>query len=109
MVFCADAAMALALLALAAGTWLLLSAAKEGVCCNRFAKVIGIIIVAISLFLILCTGYHKFIYWKSGEMGCSMTKGGGMGMMHRKMMDMMNPGEHERMMKTMKEGGDKGE
>lgn len=110
MVFCANAAMALALLALAAGTMLMLFAAKQEVCCKGFGKVIGIIIVVISLLLILCNGYHKFAYWKAGEMGCPMMKGGGgMGMMHRKMMEKMSPDEREKMMKMMKEGEEKGE
>lgn len=97
MLFMIHVSLALSLIALVAGTMLVVREGKDDACCCKgFAKVVGIIVVILSLLMSICIGYHSFKYWK--DPSCMMGKGG-MGMMHNKMMKMMDPEMREKMMK----------
>lgn len=66
MVFKANLALAVGLIALVSGTYLLARAGKEEMCCKAFAKIIGTIVVILSILSLLCTGLYSFRYLEEG-------------------------------------------
>jgi hypothetical protein len=86
MIFSANLALALGLIALVCGTYLLARAGGEEMCCKGFAKVVGTVVVILSILSILCTGFYSFRYLEEGyfltphpkwERGAEMMKGKG--------------------------------
>ncbi len=96
---------ALSLLSLVAGTFLLVRTCKEEMCCRWFPKVVAYVVIVISIIMLICSGYWRIVKishygWGSAKWG--MTRGGrgmmgGMGMM--KGMKGMSPEMMEEMMK----------
>lgn len=92
MMFQADAAFATELVALVAGTFLLVWAGrKEDVCCKGFAKVVAYFTIVAAIFALLCTSYYTMRYWEDGYFRSPGAMGAmhgmpGMGMMGRGMM-----------------------
>ncbi|MCB1215530.1 MAG: hypothetical protein KDK66_08655 [Deltaproteobacteria bacterium] len=66
MVFKADTALAVELLALVAGTALLVWSGKEGLAYKGFAKVVAYFTIILSFLALLCTAYHSVRYWEDG-------------------------------------------
>ena len=66
MIFKAHTAFALGLIALVAGTYLLARAGKEDMCCKAFAKIIGTVVVILSILSVLCTAFYSFRYLEEG-------------------------------------------
>ena len=66
MIFNAHTAFALGLIALVAGTYLLARGGKEDMCCKAFAKIIGTVVVILSILCVLCTGFYSFRYLEEG-------------------------------------------
>lgn len=66
MMFQADTAIAVELLALVAGTFLLIWSAKENIIYKGFAKTIAYFVIVVSILAILCTSYYAFRYWEDG-------------------------------------------
>lgn len=93
MIFMANAAFALELIALVAGTIVLVRVSKEEVCCKKFTKIVGIFVIVASLLLMICTVYHRVLSCSKGS--CDMHDKTGMsGMMSEpKRMDMMMHGK----------------
>ena len=50
---------------------------KEKVCCTIFGKVVAYIVIVVSVLALICTAYHKVVYYKSGR---HMGRMGKMGM-----------------------------
>ena len=73
-------AVALSLIALVMGTYLVVRVAKEEVCCKGFAKIVGIATIVLSILVIICSAYHSVGCWKGKCMRPGMGAGGGMGM-----------------------------
>lgn len=65
--FMADAAFALELLALVAGTYLLITACKDGVPCKAFVKFISYFVIVASILVMLCTSFYTVSYWMHGD------------------------------------------
>ncbi|MBT3181786.1 MAG: hypothetical protein HN337_04660 [Deltaproteobacteria bacterium] len=107
MMFKANASMALELISLVAGTWLAIKAWSGEFCCKKFAKVVSVFVIVLSILLIICSASFKIGY---------MIKGGhykhGKGHMG-KMMHKMDPEMRDKMMtecpmmKKMQEKGEK--
>ena len=76
MVFFAEMAIAVELIALVAGTLLLAYACKEGVGCKAFAKAIAYIVIVISILSLLFTGYYSLRYWEDGYYKSPQIMGG---------------------------------
>ncbi len=102
MVFKINMAISLSLLTLVAGMFLLIRAWKEEICCKVFVKIVGYVVVIVSILLFLCSSYHGILYKVSKEGGWGYGRGGmmrGKGMMHRMMREsfpmreMMQPEE----------------
>lgn len=66
MVFQMDMAFALELIALVAGTWLLIWSAGQSVH-QQCAKMIAYAVMVLSVLSMLCTSYYSYKYWKAGE------------------------------------------
>lgn len=94
MVFKFHTAFALGLIALVAGTYLLMRIDKEDVCCKVFAKIVGYVVVILSILGMICSTYYSAMYWKAGHYCPSMMHGGKYGM-HK----MLHRGERRHMMK----------
>jgi hypothetical protein len=73
MMFNAHTAFACELLALVAGTLLLLYADKTEVNCKKFAKIVGYFTVVVSILNMLCTTYYTFKYSREGLFESSST------------------------------------
>lgn len=67
MMFQADTAFAVELLALVAGTALLIFAGRENVCCKAFAKIVGYFTIVAAILAMLCTFYYTVRYWEEGH------------------------------------------
>jgi len=94
MVYQAHIAGGLALLALVAGTWLLVRVCHQEVCCRWFVKVVGIFVITLSLLMLACNAWHSFLFWKMGA-----DKMPWMGAHGPRMMEGMDPGHMQKMMK----------
>ncbi|MFH1830640.1 MAG: hypothetical protein ABH871_07685 [Pseudomonadota bacterium] len=108
MIFQINMAIALSLIALVAGMYLLMKVWKEQMCCKEemcckvFAKIVGYVVVIVSILIFLCSSFHGVLYITGVDIGCGM---GGKwykkDMMHNKMMmhspriKMMQPQEAE--------------
>lgn len=66
MMFGADAAFALELLALTAGVFLLLTAYKDGTPYKAFVKFISYFVIVASILGLLCTSFYTVSYWMHG-------------------------------------------
>lgn len=66
MMFALDAAFALGLLTLVAGTALLMLSGKEGMGCRGFGKVVATITIIAAILTLLCTSYYGIRYWVDG-------------------------------------------
>lgn len=66
MMFQADTAFAVELIALVAGVFLLIWAGKEGLKHSAFAKAVAYFTIAASILAIICTSYYTIQYWKRG-------------------------------------------
>jgi len=85
MVFLADAALALELMALVAATALLLWAKKYEGACKAFSMVVAYVAMAAAVLALLCTSYYSLRYWEDGwfQRPAAMSRGmggGGVGM-----------------------------
>lgn len=96
---------AMSLIALAAGLFLLMKTCTQEMCCKLFYKIMAWIIVVISILMIICGGYWKIT--KCAKYGC-WGRGKGMGMMHKGKMspEMMKNCPMMQMMEQMKEGAE---
>lgn len=101
MIFMANAALALTLIALVAGTILLVRVSKEEVCCKKFTKIVGIFVIVASLLLLICTVYHRVLGWSKGSCDMHDKMGASGMMMHGK--EMMNMMDNEARSKFMKD------
>jgi len=68
MVFGANTAFATSLIALAAGTALLLWASQSEACCKGFGKVVGYFVVVASILSLLCVSYNSLKRWDDGDL-----------------------------------------
>ena len=118
MIFQADTAFALELIALVLGVWILMKArSKEAGNLKGFGSFIGYFVIVSALLALLCTGYYSLKYWDDGyfdkpAQGQMMMKGAGgmmMGQMsgthHGNMMGNMGM-DKEQCEKMMKDGMD---
>ncbi len=108
MVFKADTALAVELIALAAGTLLLLYAGKEQVCCKIFAKIVAYFVIIAAFLALLCTSYYTMRYWEDGHFSkpCPMMHMKERGMMRGMPGKERHEGMRERpMMRMMHERG----
>lgn len=102
MIFQADLAFALELIALVLGFWILMKArSKEAGNLKGFGSFIGYFVIVSALLALLCTGYYSLKYWNDGyfdkpAQGQMMMKGAG-GMM----MGQMSGKHHDNMMGKM--------
>lgn len=97
---------AVSLLSLVAGSFLLMKVCKEDVCCKLFYKIVGYAVVIISILLIICGGYWKIVKfthhgWGRGMGGMEMM--GGKGMKPEMMKEMMKNCPMMKMMEEMQE------
>ena len=89
---------AMAMISLVAGLFLLMKTCKEEMCCKLFYKIMSWAVIVISILMILGGGYWKIV--KCSEYGwCpkKMMMKGDMGMMHHK--GMMQGMEMRKIMK----------
>jgi hypothetical protein len=92
---------AVSLIALASGLFLLMKTCTQEMCCKLFYKIMAWIIVVISILMILCGGYWKI--QKISHYGWG--RGKGMGMMHKGMSpEMMKNCPMMQMMEQVKQG-----
>ena len=82
---------ALSLLSLVAGTFLLVKTCKEEMCCRWFPKIVAYVVIVISIVLLVCAGYWKIAGWSHHGWGYGHGK-------HMKMKD-MTPEQMQDMMK----------
>jgi hypothetical protein len=100
---------ALSMLSLVGGMYLLMKAWTTEVCCKLFVKIVAWAIVVISILMILSGGYWKVV--KMSHHGFGYGKWG-KGMMHKGMMmkgmspEMMKNCPMMQMMEQMKEGAE---
>jgi len=67
MIFQADTAFALELIALVLGFWILMKArSKEAGNLKGFGSFIGYFVIVSALLALLCTGYYSLKYWNDG-------------------------------------------
>lgn len=66
MMFALNAALALGLLTLVAGTALLMNTGKEGQCCRSFGKVVAYLTILLSILTLLGTSFYGIRYWVNG-------------------------------------------
>ncbi len=67
MIFQADLAFALELIALVLGFWILMKArSKEAGNLKGFGSFIGYFVIVSALLALLCTGYYSLKYWNDG-------------------------------------------
>ncbi len=97
---------AVSMLSLVAGSFLLMKVCKEEVCCKLFYKIVGYAVVIISILLIICGGYWKIA--KIGHRGWDRGMGpmemmGGKGMNPEQMKEMMKNCPMMKMMEQMQE------
>ena len=83
MVFKADTAFAVELIALVAGTALLLASAKADACCKAFAKGVAIFTIVATILTMLCTGYYSIRYWSEGHFQAPYSRMGHMKGKHK--------------------------
>lgn len=98
MMFLADTAFAVELLALVAGTFLLVRISGQEVCCKTFGKVVAYFTIVASILAMLCTFYYTARYWEDGHFKTphTMMRMQGMDMMDCPMMqDMMKKGMNQ--------------
>lgn len=100
---------AISLLSLAAGLFLLMKTCTQEMCCKLFYKIMAWIIVVISILMIICGGYWKIT--KCAKHGCwGYGKGMHKGMMMKGMSpEMMKNCPMMQMMDQMKQGQGKSE
>lgn len=70
---------AVSMLSLVAGTFLLMKTCKEEMCCRWFPKIVAYVVIVISILLMICGGYWKVTKW--GRHGRGYAHGRGFGMM----------------------------
>jgi len=98
MMFLADAAFALTLVALGIGFWVLLKAKKsEAENMKGFGTFLGYFIIVFAFIILLCAGYYTLRFWEDGYF--SKPTAGQMMMMQR--MHGMSGGSHDMMMGGM--------
>lgn len=66
MMFALDAAFALGLLALVAGTILLMLSGREGMAARGFGKAVAYLTIIAAILTLLCTTYYGVRYWVDG-------------------------------------------
>jgi len=66
MIFKFHIAFALGLIAMVAGTYLLIKAREEGTACKAFAKVIGWFVIITAFLGLVCSTYYSVSYMKAG-------------------------------------------
>jgi hypothetical protein len=99
-----SSSIAISLISLAAGLFLLMKTCTQEMCCKLFYKIMAWIIVVISVLMIICGGYWKITKWSHHGWGHSKC----MGMMKGKGMspEMMKNCPMMQMMKQMKPGAE---
>lgn len=73
MIFLADIAFALELIALAIGTALLIYASREGSSFKKFGKIIAFFTIVASILAMFCTSYYSYRYWEDGFFNSPLT------------------------------------
>ena len=86
---CGGSSLPLSMLSLVGGMYLIMKSCSTEVCCRAFAKIVGWVIVIISIIMVVSGIYWKVTMCK--EHGWCMGKGRGMMMMHHKGMKGMPP------------------
>jgi len=97
---------AVSMLSLVAGMFLLMKACREEVCCKSFHKVVAYAVIVISMLLILCGGYRSITGYSRHPLRPRPMMGrmmGGKGMNPEMMMEMMKDCPMMRMMGQMRE------
>ncbi len=95
MLFLADTAFALELIAIGVGFIVLLKAQKDETGTYKgLGKFLGYFILVLAFFALLCTSYYAVKYWEDGryQTPAPMMMGAMMGSMHGGSMGMMNGG-----------------
>lgn len=69
MVFQADMAFALGLIALVASAALIMWSSKEGAACKLLGKIVGYVALVAAVLTLLCTGFNSVRYWDCGGHG----------------------------------------
>ena len=82
MVFHADAAYALILIALGIGFWVLIKAkSPEAGNLKGFGTILGYVIIVLSFLVLLCASYYSIRYWEDGYFTKPASMGAMMGPM----------------------------
>lgn len=102
MIFQADTAFALELIALVLGLWILIKVrGKEVGNLKGFGSFVGYFVIVSAFLALLCTGYYSVKYWEDGRFNQpaqgQMMMGGNSGMM----MSQMSGNHHGNMMSKM--------
>jgi hypothetical protein len=97
-----SSAIALSMLSLVAGTFLLVKTCKEEMCCRWFPKIVAYVVIVISVLMILCGGYWRIVKWGHHGWGYGRGKAMMKGMSPEQMKVMMKDCP---MMKMMQEKG----
>lgn len=94
---------ALAMLSLVAGMFLLMKACKEDVCCKAFHKIVAYVVIVLSMLIVIC-GVYKTV-WKYSHHGFGPGREmmGGKEMKPEMMMEMMKNCPMMKMMEKMQE------
>jgi hypothetical protein len=96
--------LAVSMLSLVGGMFLLMKTCKEEICCKLFYKIVAYVVVVISMLLILCSG-TKIVWKYSHHAGCKheMEMMGGKEMKPEQMREMMKNCPMMKMMHEMQE------
>jgi hypothetical protein len=105
MVFKFHTAFALGLLAMVAGTYLLIKARAEGTGGKVFAKILGWFVIVTAFLGLVCSTSYSIKYWKAGRYCPSKMGKHGMHKMHM-MKHMKECPLMKKMMEEKEEAGD---